>query len=371
MERKIEQILHEISEFSSSILKIEAKNFDQTCEYPEAIMKYLFDYKLLHLMLTHNGLNGTFSDLLKLIRIISKNFASVGSILLTQATCGVFPMVEFGTTIQKLQYLEKLISGEIIGSFALNETDSGSYVKHIRTTAVKTEIGWKINGKKISISNAPVANIFYVVARIEQESNEDQFGIFIVDKAVSGLKIDPPSEKVGVRALPVSSIELNDVIVNEQALLGNEFNGANQVEKILNILRIAIASQSIGIAQGAMEIGFKHVTYDRRFGQRLIDLQDIQIKMADSQTKIAAAKSSLDYVLNHDLQDTVQVSMLKLIASNAATEVTETIMQVTGGYAFMKNNEIERFVRDAQVTAIYGGSASTQRRIISLPWLKK
>lgn len=371
MEQKIEHLIEEIREYVNSYVKEQAKLYDQTGEYPEEIMKYLFDRKLLHLIINHNGLNGQYSDFLKIIRIISKHFAAVGSILFTQATCGVYPMVKFGTTIQKLSYLEKLMSGDIMASFALNEVESGSYVKQIRTTATKTEQGWKINGEKISISNAPVANLIYVVAKVDQEYSDNQFGIFLVERQTSGVKIGSAEEKVGVRALPVSTIKLDDVEVGEHALLGNELNGIKQVESILNKLRISIASQSIGIAQGAMDIGFKHVTYDRQFGQRLIDLHDTQFKMAEAQTKIAAARSSLEYVLNHDPQDTIQVSMLKLIASNAATEVTETIMQVTGGYAFMKNNEIERFVRDAKITAIYGGSSDTQKRIISLPWLKK
>ncbi|MBD3948721.1 acyl-CoA dehydrogenase family protein [Tuanshanicoccus lijuaniae] len=371
MEQTIEQLIDEIKAYSNTNLKEQAQSYDESGEYPEAIMNYLFDRKLLHLIINHNELNGQYSDFLEIIRLLSKTFAAVGSILFTQATCGVYPISKFGTTIQKINYLERLMSGEMIASFALNEVESGSNIQHIHTIAEKTDDGWRLDGEKVTISNAPIANLFYVVAKVYDADGNNQYGIFLIERGTPGLTIGSPDEKIGVKALPVSSVSLENVEVNHDALLGNTLDGLKQVEQILNKLRLAIAAQSIGIAQGALEMGYKHVTYERRFGQRLIDLQDTQVKMAEAQTKIAAAEASLFYVLKHDPNDTIQVSMLKLIASGTATQVTETVMQVTGGYAFMKHNEIERYVRDARITAIYGGSSNTHKRIISIPWLKK
>lgn len=371
MEKNIKELLDEVRVYASTELKSQAKQFDQDEHYPKEIMDYLFQQELLHLLIDFNGFKGTFGDFLRVIRIISKHFAAVGSILLTQAACGVFPMYHFGTMNQKVQYLERILSGECIASFAVNEPESGSYLENIRTTAVKKSDGWVLNGEKVSISNAPIANLFYIAARIENEFEDDQFGLFLVERDTPGFEVGESDLKMGIKALPVGSIHLDNVKIPLDSILGNDLNGAYQVEMITNRLRLAIAAQSLGIAQGAMERGLKYVTFDRRFGQRLIDLQNTQLRLAEAQTRIESARAYTARVYEESCDDTIKVSMAKLLASDVAIEITETIMQVTGGYAYMRNNEIERFVRDAKLTAIYGGSSTTQKRIISQPWLKK
>lgn len=269
--------------------------------------------------------------------------------------------------------MEAVTTGQRIASFALGERDSGSNLARIQTVARETERGWVLEGEKVSISNAAIADIILVVAKIEDKNGnheENDIGIFIVDSKSDGLEIGLPESKMGINAMPVSNINLYQVEVNSEALLGQNRQAASIVEKILNYQRFMIASQSIGISQGAMNRGLEYVTFDRRFGQRLIDLQDTQYRLAEVETMIEAARAFVKSVARSAELDGRKISMIKLMTSDMAIETTETIMQVTGGYAYMRNNEIERFVRDAKITAIYGGSSKTQKHIISKTWVE-
>lgn len=367
-------LLDQIQTYASQTLRKVAKHYDQDESYPAQEMDDLFEMGVLSFLVDKDNRAQGISDFLKTIRIISREFASVGSILLTQASGGILPIDRYGTQAQKDAYLADLVSGEKLAAFAIGERESGSYIKNIRTTARPSGQGWILDGEKTSISNAPVADVFFIVAKIEDKqslADEAKVGIFIVEANHPQLKVEGPDLKMGIKALPVSNIQFKQLQLGQQALLGDIRDAGSVVDYLLNLQRLMIAAQSIGIARGAMDRGLKYVTYDRRFGQRLIDLQNTQLRLAEAQTKIEAATAFLHSIADAGTLDTRKISMIKLMASDMAIEVTETIMQVTGGYAYMRNNEIERFVRDAKVTAIYGGSSTTQKIIISRPWVNK
>lgn len=373
MTNKELSLKEEIQQYSTQVLRKVAKQYDQEETYPATEMKDLFNKDVLRLLLDVQTNARKLEEFLSLIYIISTEFAAVGSILLTQATAGVIPMNQFATDQQKDRYLEAVTTGQRIASFALGERDSGSNLARIQTVARETERGWVLEGEKVSISNAAIADIILVVAKIEDKNGnheENDIGIFIVDSKSDGLEIGLPESKMGINAMPVSNINLYQVEVNSEALLGQNRQAASIVEKILNYQRLMIASQSIGISQGAMNRGLEYVTFDRRFGQRLIDLQDTQYRLAEVETMIEAARAFVKSVARSAELDGRKISMIKLMTSDMAIETTETIMQVTGGYAYMRNNEIERFVRDAKITAIYGGSSKTQKHIISKTWVE-
>lgn len=364
----LQQRLKEIEKYTEDTLAKLARHYDNTNEFPQALMMYFFQHRDFLLLFSDKSeeLDGFF----ELIRIVSKKFASLASILLTQAFYAVMPLYRFGTEDQKKTYLEKLIDGRYYGAFALSEDNEAGDPSYLHTLAVETPTGWIINGNKKYISNASVADILLVVARTKYLDADEGIGVFIVETNVSGLRISEPMEKMGIKSLPVCSATFQHVTVNKNAKLGSQEDGLEQVSYTMNMMKLAVAMQAVGISQGAFEKGLEHMSIVRKFGNRLIDNQSIQEKMADIKTSIYSAEAFVKRVIYDNPQNEVEVAMAKLLTANVAVETTEVMIQLTGGYGYMKESEIERYIRDAKVTAIYGGSSHSQRRIISKPWLE-
>jgi butyryl-CoA dehydrogenase len=174
---------------------------------------------------------------------------------------------------------------------------------------------------------------------------------------------------MGIKSLPVAGIDLTAVSLPKDALLGDKDSGLEQIQSILNRNRLSVAAQSLGIAGGALERGLQYVSYDRNLGKRLIDMQSTQFKLAEIETNIYASRALLLSVIDENQFDSRFVAMAKLAASDLAIETAESVIQMTGGYGYMRNNDIERFVRDAKITAIYGSSSSRLKRVIAEPWV--
>lgn len=368
----INNMLEQVRTYSRKELKEVASRYDQTEEFPAEHIQYLIGLGILELMVVAEAeRTASYKEFLRIIRIVSKQFPAVGSILLTQATYGIWPLYNFGTTEQKATYLDKLIKGDMYASFAINEESVGSDLEELETVAIEKADHWEITGQKAYISNSPIASLFFIVAKTRSLDGQESHGVFLVDKTAEGLTVGPLENKMGIKSLPVAGLTIKSVKVPKENLLGGIIQGVKQVESVVNRNRLAISAQAIGISQGALERGLEYVSFERNFGKRLIDLQATQYKLADVQTRILSTRAFLLQTVDEAPFDTQQVSMLKLASSNVAIETTETIIDVTGGYGYMRNNEIERFVRDAKLTSIYGSSSNTQRKIIAQPWLSK
>lgn len=360
--------LKEIETYTLDNLASVAKEYDESGEFPTDLLPFFFENNSFKYLTSNSKEDlGVF---LEIIRIVSTKFASLASVLLTQGLYAVSPFYSFGTDAQKEKYLEKLVNGNKLGGFAMTEEDGGSDLSYLQTTAWETENGWTINGSKKYVSNAAKADLFLVVAKAQKLNGETGMGIFIVKHANEGLTISQTMDKMGIKSLPVSSIILDKVSVPKAALLGETLNGEEQVEQIMNLMKLAVSMQAIGISQGSFDKGLHYLSLVRKFGNRLIDNQITQQTMADMNTNIHSAEAFTRYIILDDPQNTVEVAMAKILTSNTAIETTETIIQLTGGYGYMKDSEIERYVRDAKITAIYGGSSDSQRKIVAEPWLK-
>lgn len=365
---KPNELIEWISNYSDTELRSAAAYYDRMETFPDNHVKTLFELDLFKKLYSDNH-DLPYKDYLSIIRKISKNFPALGSILLTQESHSIWPLVTFGTTKQKDKYLEKLISGDIYGSFALNEPITGSEVSDMDTLAIETETGWLLNGKKEYISNSPIASVFLVAAKIQRLDKSESVGIFVIDKEVEGLAVGETEKKMGIKSLPVAGIDLTAVSLSKDALLGDKDSGLEQIQSILNRNRLSVAAQSLGIAGGALERGLQYVSYDRNLGKRLIDMQSTQFKLAEIETNIYASRALLLSVIDENQFDSRFVAMAKLAASDLAIETAESVIQMTGGYGYMRNNDIERFVRDAKITAIYGSSSSRLKRVIAEPWV--
>lgn len=364
------ELIEWITNYSNTELRSAAAYYDQMESFPENHVRKMFDLELLKKLYSLNE-ELSYKDYLSIIRKISKNFPALGSILLTQESHAIWPLITFGTRSQKEKYLEQLLTGEIYGSFALNEPITGSDVDEMGTLTIETEEGWIMNGKKEYISNSPISSVFFIASKIKTLNGRESVGIFLVDKTNNGLTILETEKKMGIKALPVAGIEMNYLYLPKESLLGNEMEGTKQIQSILNRNRLSVAAQSLGIAGGALERGLQYVSYDRNLGKRLIDMQSTQFKLAEIETNIYASRALLIEVVKDNRQNSRAVAMAKLAASDLAIETAESIIQMTGGYGYMRNNDIERYVRDAKITAIYGSSSNRLKEVIAEPWIKK
>lgn len=361
-------LINKVVVYTNDKLTHEAKYFDETSEFPKELLTPLLEQNIFSFLLSDEKLD--LAVFLEIIRIVSKKFASLASILLTQGFYAIHPLNEFGTKKQKEKYLGELVSGKKIGAFGLSEEAADSrFNSELKTIAWETEDGWEISGSKKYISDAPVADVFLIVAKIQRSSDSMDTGIFIIDSNQEGLVINEPMNKMGVRSLPVASVDLNKVKLDKNSLLGGVTEGSRQIQSVMNLMKLAVSLQALGISQGSFEKGMDYLSLVRRFGNRLIDNQDIQYKMADLRASVYSAEAFTRQIILTDPQDTIEVAMAKLLTANVAIETTETVIQLTGGYGYMKDSEIERYVRDAKITAIYGGSSRSQKEIIAKHWI--
>lgn len=366
--QEYEELLKEVDVYTNQKLAAVAQEYDESEKYPTKVILFFFEKDFFSLLTTQS--NHDFSAFVEMIRIVSTKFASLASILLTQGLYAVSPFYHFGTEQQKEKHLENLLIGKSIGGFGLTEEHGGSDLTYLETTALETEEGWTITGCKQFVSNAPVADVFLIVAKATQLNGETGIGLFIVERSEKGFSISKSMDKMGIKSLPVASINLKEVQIEKDALLGGTLNGVAQVEHIMNLMKLSVAMQAIGISQGSFEKGLHYLSLVRKFGNRLIDNQSTQQTMAEISTNIHAAEAFTKEIILNRPQATAEVAMTKILTANTAIETTETMIQLTGGYGYMKDSEIERYVRDAKVTAIYGGSSESQKQLIANHWLE-
>lgn len=369
----INHLISQVAIFSKKIIRSLASEYDKTEAFPEEQLHQLSDMGVLRMPFDrlYGGLGGSFKDFLEVIRIVSRDCASTASILLTQSSMGTWPIYQYGTERQKQTYLPAMLSGKSFGAFGLNELGMDNDLENIETVAVERKDHWELTGAKAFVSNAGKANVYLIVSKTIAEDGTSGYGIFIVTAEMQGLTIGVREEKMGIRALPVASLKFDQICIPKENLLGGCCNGEEQSQAISDRMRLSIAAQAIGIAEGSFEQALNYVSQDRKFGQRLIDLRTTQFKLAEMYTELHAAAALLDQVANDGPLDSMMVAMVKLKAANTAIEMTEMAIQITGGYGYMRNNDIERYVRDAKLTAIYGGTFETQKDTISKKWVNQ
>ncbi len=371
MNETMNHLISRIADFSKTVIRPNAFEYDKTEAFPEEQLNQLSDMGVLRMPFDrlHGGLGGSFKDLLEVIRIVSRDCASTASILLTQTSMSLWPIYQYGTERQKQMYLPAMLSGEAFGAFGLNELGMGNDLENMETLAVEKENHWELSGAKAFVSNAGKANVYLIGSKTLAKDGTSGYGTFIITAEMRGLTIGNREEKMGIRALPVASLEFDQICVSKENLLGGSCNGEEQCQSISDHMRLSIAAQAIGIAEGSFERALNYVSQDRKFGQRLIDLRNTQFKLAEMYTELQAAAALLDQVAKNDQLDSIMVAMVKLKAANTSIEMTEMAIQVTGGYGYMRNNDIERYVRDAKLTAIYGGTLETQKDTIAKKWI--
>ena len=301
------------------------------------------------------------------IEALALSSATLAVILTVNNSLVAEPLFEFGTPRQHEQWLSKLASGQAIGAFALSEEQAGSDAANQRTIARRDATGYVLSGRKVWVANAEAADVAIVFAKVEPAAQARTITAFLVPMDSAGLR-KTPSDSLGVRGLGCMDLELDGVRVDAAAQLGEAGRGFRVAMRALEGGRVAIAAQALGVGQAALEEALAYARQRIVFGQPLGDFQAIQFQLADLATELEAAR-----VLTWRAADgrdrqpraSVESSMAKLQASEAAHRAADRAMQILASAGYRRGSTIERLFRDVRAAEIYQGTSEVQRMIIA------
>jgi len=346
---------------------------DEKAEYPWDIRKVLSEQDILGLPFpVEYGGTGTGTLMLNMaVEEIAKVDASCALMLMVQEL-GTLPIQLFGSDELKQRFLPKCASGEWSPAFALSEPEAGSDPAGMKTTAVLDGDEWVINGTKNWISNLGVADFYICFAVTDRESK--RITAFVVEADRPGFSVGKLEHKLGIRASPTGQPIFEEVRVPQANVIGEVGRGLSVALGTLERTRLGAAAQAVGIAQGATDYAISYAKERVQFKQPIFDFQAIQFKLADMQTKTAAARELLYKACaladRRDPDAARYSSMAKVFCSDVAMAVTVDAVQVLGGYGYVKEYPVERMMRDAKICEIGEGTSEIQRIVIARHLLK-
>ena len=364
-----EELRAKIRAFAEAEVKPNAILMDQESRFPAEAVKKLAELGLMGIPYPKEY-GGAGLDVLSYaiaVEELSRVDGGTGVILSAHVSLGTWPIFAFGTEEQKQRYLVPLARGEKIGAFGLTEPNAGSDAGGTETTAIDKGDHWLLNGQKIFITNGGVADTYVVFAVTTPDIGTRGISAFIVEKGWKGFTFEPHYDKMGIRSSETCQLNFDDVKVPKENLLGKEGQGFKIAMATLDGGRIGIASQALGIAQGAYESAVEYAKERVQFGKPIGFNQALTFKLSDMATKLKCARMlvySAAEKKEHHEPYSVDAAMAKLYASEIALEVTNDAVQIFGGTGFLKGMDVERMYRDAKITTIYEGTSEVQRMVI-------
>lgn len=353
-----------------------SRQYDEKEEFPWEIIKILAQSDLFALCIPeqYGGMGGSLLNLCIATEEISRVDGGIAASY-AASFLGMFPILLFGTEEQKKKYLPLLASGKKLAAFALTEPEAGSDASAVKTTALRSGNQYILNGTKHFITNGGEADIYTIIAVTDKNKGARGISCFIVEKGSPGFSFGKKEEKLGIRASPTRELVFTDARVPQENLLGNkEGLGFIATMRTFDSSRPGVAAQAVGIAQGALELATEYAHKRIQFGKPISSFQGIQWMLADMVTKVEAARSlvySVASMVDRGIKDVGGASAAaKLFASDVAMEVTTNAVQIFGGYGYMRDYPIEKFMRDAKITQIYEGTNQIQKNIIALNLIK-
>jgi alkylation response protein AidB-like acyl-CoA dehydrogenase len=348
-----------------------AAEIDERAEYPHDIRELFAEHDLFGLPFeTEHGGTGTGTLMLNMaIEEVSKVCASSALMLMIQEL-GTLPIRLFGSEELKQRFLPRCATGEWSPAFALSEPEAGSDPGGMLTRAERDGDEWVINGTKNWITNLGIADYYVVFAVTDREAGHSHgISAFVVEADRPGFSVGKLEHKLGIRGSPTGQPIFEDVRVPAENLIGDEGEGFKIAMGTLDVSRLGVASQGLGIAQGATDYAAAYAKERRQFGKPISAFQAIAFKLADMETRCAAGRELLYKAcakVDRGESDMGKYSsMAKLFCSDTAMAVTVEAVQVLGGYGYVKEYPVERFLRDAKITQIYEGTNEIQRLVIA------
>lgn len=365
-----EALRAKVREFAESEVKPIAFMLDKNNEFPTEAIKKLGEMDLMGIPYPKEYGGAGLDALSYAIAVeeLSRVDGGTGVILSAHVSLGSYPIMAFGTEEQKKKYLVPLAKGEKIGAFGLTEPNAGSDAGGTETTAVLEGDHYILNGEKIFITNASKADTYIIFAVTTPDIGTKGISAFIVEKGWEGFSFGDHYDKLGIRSSSTAQLLFNDVKVPKENLLGKEGEGFKIAMATLDGGRIGIASQALGIAQGAYEHALEYAKERIQFGKPIAHQQIISFKLADMATKLRAARflvySAAELKENHEPYG-MESAMAKQYASDICLEVVNDALQIFGGSGYLKGMEVERAYRDAKICTIYEGTNEIQRVVIA------
>jgi len=365
-----------VSDYSKNELAPRAAGYDESGLFPWDNVTEIGELGLFGLTIPeeYGGSGGTTRQLAIAVEEIAKGCAATSVIYIAHLSLCTQFINMFGSEEQKRNYLPDLASGKKVGAFALSEPGAGSDAAAIKTSAVRSNGHYVVNGIKTWISNAPEASIFVTLATSDTSKNHKGIEALIVESNTEGIVTNQLHGKMGVRASTVGEIIFDNVLVPVKNRMGEDEQGFRQTMEVLNASRISIGAQCVGIAQAALEAAVDYAIHREAFGGPLSDLQGIQWMIAEMATEIEAARQLVmksASLRDANLPFATEASMSKLYGSKVAMESAHKAVQIHGATGYFAPTPVERYFRDARVTEIYEGTSEIQKLVIAKNILKK
>jgi len=354
-----------------------AWKYDRLQEYPWDIKDALARAGLMKVWIPkeYGGDGGGVLDLCVVVEELSRCCGGTGVLFAVNAL-GSFPILLAGTEEQRRKYLPGIARGETLIAFGLSEKGAGSDAGGLACRAEQQGDHYVLNGLKKWNTNGPAADLNTVFAVTDNESKSRRVSAFLLEKGTPGYRIGYVEDKMGIRCVPVGELELDNCRVHESQLLGGKPGlGFKHAMMTLDRARPGVAAQAVGLAQGALDFAMVYAQKREQFGQPISSFQMVQQMLADMATKVAAARA-LVYSAAKAVDDgspdlTKYSAMCKFFATDVAMEVTTTAVQVFGGYGYMRDYPVEKYMRDAKITQIYEGTNQIQRLVVARNLIKE
>ena len=372
LSKEHEMIRKMYREFAETEVKPLAEEIDETERFPMETIEKAAKLGMLGIYFPkkYGGAGGDVLSYAMCVEEMSKVCGTTGVIISAHTSLCCAPIFENGTEEQKMKYLPDLLSGRKLGAFGLTEPNAGTDASGQQTTAVLDESGenYILNGSKCFITNGNVAETFVVFAMTNPKLGNKGISAFIVEKSFPGFSTGKHEKKMGIRGSSTCDLIFEDCIVPKENLLGKEGEGFKIAMKTLDGGRIGIASQALGLGEGAVEEAIKYTKERVQFKKRLSQFQNTQFQLADMHTRMQAAQFLVySAAMKKELHEpySMDAAMAKLFAAEAASDVTRRAVQLFGGYGYTREYPVERMMRDAKITEIYEGTSEVQRMVIA------
>ena len=359
-----------VSEFAEAVVEPIAADIDKEHRFPVETVELMGKYGLMGVPFPteYGGAGGDHISYAITVEELSRKCASTGVICSAHTSLCCWPIFNYGTKEQKEKYLPDLLSCKKLGAFGLTEPNAGTDASGQQTRAEDMGDYWLLNGAKVFITNGGYADVFVVMAMTDKSKGNHGISAFIVEKGDEGFSIGKTEDKMGICASSTTELIFQNCKIPKDRLLGKVGQGFKVAMSTLDGGRIGIASQALGIAQGALDVTLEYMKARKQFGKSLSKFQALQFTVAELATEIEAARlliyKAADMKDKH-LPYGPAAAMAKLFAAETAMHVTTKCVQLHGGYGYTKDYPVERMMRDAKITEIYEGTSEVQKMVIA------
>ena len=359
-----------LKEFAETEIAPISEEIDEKAEYPYETVAKLGELGVMGMPFPqeYGGAGTDYLTYIMAVEELSKVDASHGVIVQTHNALCCWPIFTYGTEEQKRKYLPELLSGKKLGAFGLTEPNAGTDAAMQQTTAKDMGDHWLLNGTKIFISGGGIADVYVIMAMTDKSKGNKGISSFIVEKGTPGFSRGKKENKMGIRGSIAAELVFEDCKIPKENLLGQEGKGFKTAMSSLDVGRLGIAAQALGIAQGAFDQTVEYMKQRKQFGRSLNKFQALAFEMAEMKTKIDGARFILYNACNtrdRGLNSTVEAAQAKLACSEVASYVVDKAVQFHGGYGYIKDYPVERMYRDQKITEIYEGTSEVMKMVIS------